>query len=276
MASAWSKSETLKLIEVWGEDNIQEQLEGCHRNREVYMRIARKLNDCGYERSFEQCREKIKKLKKEYRRIKDRLEETGRGRDEEVQWSYYDVMDQILGHKPSTVPESVVDSLALTQSRETISESPETPEVDETLFGEDSNADETVAPASTKPSDDITLQTKKGNSSTKKKKRSRGDQFELVMNGVMKELVSAQERNEERHLELEEKRMKMEEKMFEKEIEMQRESRQFQLQMMQMMTSLVNSHSSPSFPPPMATSTQYPHLHRSMYSSYDDDDLTQI
>ena len=40
------------------------------------------------------------------------------------------------------------------------------------------------------------------------------------MNEVMKELVSAKERNEERHLELEEKRMKMEEKMFEKEIEM--------------------------------------------------------
>ena len=79
------------------------------------------------------------------------------------------------------------------------------------------------------------------------------------MNGVMKELVSAQERNKEWYLELEQKRMKMEEKIFEKEVEMQRESRQFQLQMMQMMTSLVNSHNSPSFPPPMATSTQYPH-----------------
>ena len=42
------------------------------------------MNDCGFERSFEQCREKIKKLKKEYRRIKDRLEEIGRRRDEGV------------------------------------------------------------------------------------------------------------------------------------------------------------------------------------------------
>ena len=97
--------------------------------------------------------------------MKDRLGQTGQGRDEEVQWSCYDVMDQILFHKPSTVPESTVDtgcSLALTQSRENTSESPEAPEVDKTLFGEDSNADETVAPASTKPSDDITLQMKKG------------------------------------------------------------------------------------------------------------------
>ena len=99
-----------------------------------------------------------------------------------------------------------------------------------------------------------------------KKKYSRGIQFKVVMNGVMKELLSAQEQNEEHHLELEEKRMKMEEKMLEKEIELQRESRQFLLQMMQMLTSLVNSHISPSFPLPMATSTQYPLLHRAMYS----------
>ena len=190
-------------------------------------------------------------------------------------------MNKILGHKPSTVPENVVDSLALIHSKETTSESSEVQEVnkvDEILFCEDTNPDETVPIESAKSPDDTTLQTKKGNSSTKKKKRSRGDQFEVVINGVMKKLVSAQERNEERHLELEGKRMKMEEKMFEKEIEMQRESREFQLQMMQMMASLVNNsiRSSPSFPPPMATSTQYPHLHRSMYLSYNDDDLTQI
>ena len=43
----WGKNETLKLIEIWGEDNVQQQLEECHRNREVYTRIARRMNDCG-------------------------------------------------------------------------------------------------------------------------------------------------------------------------------------------------------------------------------------
>ena len=107
-------------------------------------------------------------------------------------------MDRILGHKPSTIPESVVDSLAFTHSKETTSESSEVQEVnevDETLFCEDSNLDETVPIESAKPPNDTTLRTKKGNSSTKKKKRSRGDQFEVVINGVMKELVSTQERN---------------------------------------------------------------------------------
>ena len=138
------------------------------------MHIAHQLNQCGYKRSFEQCREKIKKLKKEYRRIKDRLEESGGGRDEEVQWSYYEAMDKILGHKPSTIPESVVDSLALTHSKETTSESSEVQkvnEVDETLFCEDSNPDETIPIESAKPPDDTALRTKKGNSSTEAFKR---------------------------------------------------------------------------------------------------------
>ena len=233
--------------------------------------------------------QKGKKLKKEYRKIKDKLNKTGQGRNEEVQWAYFDAMDQILGHKPTTVPEMVIDSLALAQSTsaESRGESSETleelDEVDETLFGRDldldetiANADETIANAtdtsttdSPEPSSSNSAKVKK--SSSKKKKRSRGDQFEVVMDGVMKELVSAKERNEKMYLELEQKRMKMEEKIFEKELEMQKEPRQFQLQMMQMMTSMVNNRSSPPFPVSLATSTQYPHYHGSMYSPYDDD-----
>ena len=61
----------------------------------------------GYNRTFEQCREKVKKLEKEYRKINSM-------RDKEVQCSYVFLFhDRVLGHKSSTVPESVVDSLAL-------------------------------------------------------------------------------------------------------------------------------------------------------------------
>ena len=67
--------------------------------------------------------------------------------------------------------------------------------MEETLFGEDSNDDKIVEPAPTKHSDDMTLQTKKGNGRTKNKKHSRADQFEVVMNRVMKEMMSTQEQN---------------------------------------------------------------------------------
>ena len=58
---------------------------------------------------------------------------------ERVQWSCFDIMKRILGHKPTTVQKSVVDSLALTQNEGITSESlevSEVNEVDETLFGE--------------------------------------------------------------------------------------------------------------------------------------------
>ena len=43
IAAAWSKEETLKLIEIWGNGAIQAQLEGSRRNQKVYDRITAEL-----------------------------------------------------------------------------------------------------------------------------------------------------------------------------------------------------------------------------------------
>ena len=40
MAGSWSREETLKLIEIWGNDAIQAQLESCKRNQEIFGKIA--------------------------------------------------------------------------------------------------------------------------------------------------------------------------------------------------------------------------------------------
>ena len=34
---AWRDEETLKLIDVWSESNVQEEVEGCRRNKHVYV-----------------------------------------------------------------------------------------------------------------------------------------------------------------------------------------------------------------------------------------------
>ena len=99
-----------------------------------------KMCEAGYERTIEQCREKVKKLKKEYRRLKDTLNETGQGRSKEVEWLYFELMDRILGHKPTTALKSIVDSLALSQGNNDSSpEMREVSKVDENLFGENSD-----------------------------------------------------------------------------------------------------------------------------------------
>lgn len=107
--TAWTDEETTKLIEIWGEEEIQVQLEGCKRNIHIYQKIAKELGDVGYERTAVQCREKIKKLRSEYKKIKDNNDETGRKRKG---WRYYDAINDVLGCKPATQPPVLVDTLA--------------------------------------------------------------------------------------------------------------------------------------------------------------------
>ena len=75
----WTDEETFKLIEMWGEDSIQSQLESCKRNKDVYMKISRKLNEAGYQKSSDQCRGKARKLKNTYRKSKTSMARLGNG-----------------------------------------------------------------------------------------------------------------------------------------------------------------------------------------------------
>ena len=77
--TSWADEETFKLIELWSEDLIQGMLEGSRRNRDVYMNIAKNMNEAGYEKTVQQCAGKIKKLRFEYHRIQYSNSRTGRG-----------------------------------------------------------------------------------------------------------------------------------------------------------------------------------------------------
>lgn len=58
--------ETIALIDIYSKEEIQQELNSCKRNISVYERIAGELLDMGYRRTAYQCREKIKRLRKEY------------------------------------------------------------------------------------------------------------------------------------------------------------------------------------------------------------------
>ena len=53
------------------------QLEDCKRNQVVYEKIAKEVHDAGYDRTYQQCRDKIKKLRGEYKKVKDKKKKTG-------------------------------------------------------------------------------------------------------------------------------------------------------------------------------------------------------
>ena len=92
----WTDEENLAIIKIWGEDKIQRELDGATRNP-IYMKIAREMAQLGHNRDWEQCKTKIKKLKKDYKDVKDHNELTGRGRKT---CRYFDELDEILGHRP--------------------------------------------------------------------------------------------------------------------------------------------------------------------------------
>lgn len=95
--SNWSDPEVVELLQLWANDSVQMELESCLRNQHVFNRIAEVLRDKGIHRSGDQCREKIKKMKLEYRRIKDNNKTLRGGRT----WKFFDVMDRVLTSRPS-------------------------------------------------------------------------------------------------------------------------------------------------------------------------------
>ena len=57
----WTVHESRSLLGIWGDADVQSKLDGVVRNRTIYEQIVRELEALGYERTWQQCRTKIKK-----------------------------------------------------------------------------------------------------------------------------------------------------------------------------------------------------------------------
>ncbi|KAM7396503.1 hypothetical protein PAMP_019538 [Pampus punctatissimus] len=91
--SNWTDPEIVELLQLWSDESVQIELESSLRNQRVFDRIAQILREKGIYRTGDQCREKIKKMKLEYRRIKDNHKLRS--------WKFYDVMDRVLANRPA-------------------------------------------------------------------------------------------------------------------------------------------------------------------------------
>ena len=45
--ATWKDIETYKLIELWSDETIQEQLEGCKKNKDIYDKLSREMENAG-------------------------------------------------------------------------------------------------------------------------------------------------------------------------------------------------------------------------------------
>jgi len=103
----WVEGETKALISVWGSEEVQSLLNGAVRNKAIYERISRELAENGVERSWKQCRDRIKNLLTKYRKTKDKNNQTGNNRHN---CPFYNEIDSIIGTRPVCVPPVVMES----------------------------------------------------------------------------------------------------------------------------------------------------------------------
>uniref|UniRef100_A0A8D0LAJ6 Myb/SANT-like DNA-binding domain-containing protein n=1 Tax=Sphenodon punctatus TaxID=8508 RepID=A0A8D0LAJ6_SPHPU len=93
-AAKWGERETRDFLSIWGQEDVQSLLHHQHRNEEVYKQIAAQMAVMGYDRDWEQCRQRAKDLRRGYRDAKDQNRRSGRGRQV---WQYFEELDAILG-----------------------------------------------------------------------------------------------------------------------------------------------------------------------------------
>ena len=97
-STPWSVEEVQTFLCLVADEQIQRELDGATRNEKVYRQVAELLAAHGYHRTFQQCREKLKKLKSDYRAIKDH---NGRSGSNRKNWKWFDQLDAIYGHRPA-------------------------------------------------------------------------------------------------------------------------------------------------------------------------------
>lgn len=105
--ATWSHEEILALIRIWSDLSIQEALKKPKRHGEIYRKIAEDLAEAGYTRTQKQVTDKIKNLRQYYKEIRDGHNKSGYDRDN---WPYFDLIDAVLGDRPSTRPHHLIDT----------------------------------------------------------------------------------------------------------------------------------------------------------------------
>ena len=85
----WSDDDVSALLDIYSDDAIQGLLLKAFSNAKMYECISQKLAAIGIVHSAKSCRDKIKKLKQDYKKIKDHNNKTGNGRkDQQVVRSF--------------------------------------------------------------------------------------------------------------------------------------------------------------------------------------------
>lgn len=88
----WSYAEVIDLLDIWGEQRIQQVLQSSHRNMDTFQVIANEMAKRGHERTAQECRTKTKTMRRDYKKVKENSS-CGKGR---ATCPFYDQLERIL------------------------------------------------------------------------------------------------------------------------------------------------------------------------------------
>ncbi|XP_051567397.1 uncharacterized protein LOC127448703 [Myxocyprinus asiaticus] len=112
----WSTDETRVLLTIWSSTEIQEKLKRTKRRKRVYDEISQEMLDAGFIRSNEQIVNKLKKLRKDYRDKKTKINKRKKAVNYDV------ILESVLAQRPAS---KVTEALNSETAMETNAESPD-------------------------------------------------------------------------------------------------------------------------------------------------------
>ncbi|XP_042318409.1 uncharacterized protein LOC121928148 isoform X1 [Sceloporus undulatus] len=93
----WSYTEVIDLLDIWGEQKIQQLLQSSYRNMDTFQVIASEMAKRGHERTAQECRTKTKTMRRDYKKAKDSFCSGG----EYISCPFYEQLDRIFAGESS-------------------------------------------------------------------------------------------------------------------------------------------------------------------------------
>ncbi|XP_077412989.1 uncharacterized protein LOC144043338 isoform X3 [Vanacampus margaritifer] len=122
-SAPWTFQEVQTFLGILAEEEVQRQLIGAVRNRRVFQLVSQRMAAKGFRRTCGQCQLKCKKLRCQYRKIKEQKRTKA--------WRWFELVDAVYGRRPAinkqrvntdTVLEAMMESVADDDDDELFSE----------------------------------------------------------------------------------------------------------------------------------------------------------
>ncbi|XP_028576564.2 serine/threonine-protein phosphatase 2A regulatory subunit B'' subunit gamma isoform X1 [Podarcis muralis] len=127
----WTDEETRVLLGHWNTLLIQRRVQNMPTNSDLYAVLAKKMAEEGFLRTRIQCNNRIRDLRKAYRKAKDAM---GKAGATPVRCRFFRELDEICGGETETGPSSVSQAVRLQPSTTTVQPGPSWQPIPETSW----------------------------------------------------------------------------------------------------------------------------------------------